>query len=276
MTSSWTSDFHHLEKAEFSSLLLCKAVFPFPHTPLWKQVTTSSPSSMGEGGVKLHLLEGAVSTDILWNSTERKFSLLLTFKKIWRYLVQFLVWTECHRCVYPCSSLLRVTVNPGNSTRGDQRRSLKGRFIGLGPRTGGTAQQQTALCPPPRARQKATQAWLFLNYNVAPKSSPGTLFLSWYSKSPFNNTGWTQCLGSTDSGSLGSFFVLKSLRLPSLTQRHLDSWRMPSPTSTQGHLFIPTSPRLSFPTKKHRLAWTGDSLALRSEATKSAVTTYSS
>ena len=57
MTVSLTPDFHHLVKAVFSRVLLGKAISPFPYTPFWQQVTTSSLLSSGETGVKPHFLK---------------------------------------------------------------------------------------------------------------------------------------------------------------------------------------------------------------------------
>ena len=54
MTVSLTPDFHHLVKAVFSSVLLGKAISPFPYTLFWQQVITSRLPSSGEAGVKPH------------------------------------------------------------------------------------------------------------------------------------------------------------------------------------------------------------------------------
>ena len=71
-----------LAKVLFSLLFHHKVIiFPFPFSTVWRDVTKSTLHS-NDRGVRLHILKGRVSAQIIWNSSVRKsclFSILFRF-----------------------------------------------------------------------------------------------------------------------------------------------------------------------------------------------------
>ena len=77
----------------------------FPHCALWKEVTISSPYL--RNGSYLHLLEGAVSIQTLWNSsTWVRYLFNYLFMSVWThgYLLNTLGYNSVLHYIFSCSN----------------------------------------------------------------------------------------------------------------------------------------------------------------------------